>query len=248
MRPCYISSRSGRSSRNGLSSARQSCRVTPPSSEGRTLPQNRRVRKLRVITSALLTIFAIAFGGHITAVPATAASVGGQCYHFQSGLDAICAGDDKNFDYCTPYGWPAYVGNQLGAAMAYLDDVTVLVDTYAPTCGTQTDIGGYLDGSPEYNLRGTTIRGAAVCTKPMHYWGSGTSDQGSMIIHSSLIGTGSQFRKTLCHEIGHFVGLRHYSAPGAIAASCLVTGSSTRSTYSSDEIASINRVYTAVFG
>lgn len=71
---------------------------------------------------------------------------------------------------------------------------------------------------------------------------------GSMIIHSSLIGTGSQFRKTLCHGIGHFVGLRHYSAPGAIAASCLVTGSSTRSTYSSDEIASINRVYTAVFG
>lgn len=181
-------------------------------------------------------------------VPATAASVGGQCYHFQSGLDPICAGDDKNFDYCTPYGWPAYVGNQFGAAMAYLDNVTVLVDTYAPTCGTQTDIGGYLDGSPEYNLRGTNIRGAAVCTKPMHYWGSGTCDQGSMIIHSSLVGTGSQFRKTLCHEIGHFVGLRHYDAPGAIAASCLVSGPSTISTYSSDEIASVNRVYTAVFG
>nr|WP_201469043.1 hypothetical protein [Microbacterium hydrocarbonoxydans] len=139
--------------------------------------------------------------------------------------------------------WPAYVGNQFGAAMAYLDTATVLFDTYAPTCGTQTDIGGYLNGSPEINLRGSSTYGAALCTKPLYGWGGGVCDQGSIIIHSTLTGTTGQFRKTTCHEIGHMVGLRHFPSNGLSVSSCMVSGTSTVSTYYPAEITAVNSWY-----
>ncbi|MFE7846768.1 hypothetical protein ACFUTX_16400 [Microbacterium sp. NPDC057407] len=152
---------------------------------------------------------------------------------------APCFADDANMDYCTPSTYPAAYGNIFVAAMANLDSQTQMYDTYQPTCGTQTDIGGYLNTSPEVNLTGTAIRGIALCTKPLGGWGSTRCDQGSLVINTSLV-SGTQARKTLCHEIGHFTGLYHYSGTSY---SCMVSGSSTTITYSPSEVSLINAKY-----
>lgn len=155
----------------------------------------------------------------------------------------ICYADDANMDFCTAKPWSTVYGNKFMDAMATLDSSTDMYDTYTATCGPHTDIGGWLNSSKEIVLPGTNIRGIALCTKPISGWGKGKCDQGSLVVNTQLTGSGAQFRKTLCHEIGHFAGLHHYSAPSSIAASCMVSGSSTLSHYSTAERAAINARY-----
>lgn len=56
-------------------------------------------------------------------------------------------------------------------------------------------------------------------------------------INTNVITSLSQTRKTMCHEVGHSVGLVHYdSAPsGNPGPSCMISGTSTVSTYSAHE-------------
>lgn len=152
---------------------------------------------------------------------------------------APCYADDANMDYCTPYPWPASTyGNRFGNAMVNLDSQTDMYDTYQATCGPQTDIGGYLNSSPEITLS-PSVRGIALCTKPLNGWGSTRCDQGSMVINANIV-SGAQASKTMCHEIGHFTGLWHYSGT---AYSCMVSGSSTLTSYNSTEVSMINGKY-----
>lgn len=198
----------------------------------------------RTFALILLTTSMVLVGWWFSA-PSARAAFGSSCAENPSwkGTNlAPCFADDANMDYCTPQSYPSGWGNQFGAAMNYLGSSTDMYATYAPVCGAQTDIGGYLDSSPEVWIAGTSIRGIALCTKPLGGWGTGVCDQGSLVAKSSL-GTGGEFRKTMCHEIGHFTGLYHYDAPGAIAASCLVSGSSTVSIYSTTERGLINGRY-----
>lgn len=155
----------------------------------------------------------------------------------------ICHADDANMDYCTNVPWDGAYGHPFVAAMNTLDAQTDMYDTYSASCGTQTDIGGHLNVSKEIRLTNTSIRGIALCTKPIGGWGRGVCDQGSLVVNTALLGTGAQYRKTLCHEIGHFAGLHHFSAPAAIANSCMVSGSATQSGYSAAERQAINGRY-----
>lgn len=151
-----------------------------------------------------------------------------------------CRADDANMDCCTPYAWdPTVWGAPFVAAMMNLDSQTDMYDTYMAPCTSQTDIGGYLDTSPEYpNGIGATTRGLFLCTKKVAS-NSTTCDQGSLVVNTSLLTSYEQRQKTFCHEIGHAAGLTHGSTYGG----CMVSGSSTNVTYSAHHVAHINANY-----
>lgn len=174
------------------------------------------------IASALLVAI-LAFGGVLFSQDRAAAdSFGGSCVY----LETLCRADNSNMDYCTAYPWPTGYGYPFADSMSNLDNQTDMYDTYSSTCGPQTDIGGYLNSSPEWTL-GASSLGIAICTKPIGNWGSGVCDQGSMIINSSLLNTYLKVRKTTCHEVGHFAGLHHDTGEGG----CMVSGYSSNVAY-----------------
>lgn len=73
-----------------------------------------------------------------------------------------CRADDANMDYHTPYAWdPTVWGAPFVAAMMNLDSQTDMYDTYMAPCTSQTDIGGYLDTSPEYPMGSELPPGAS---------------------------------------------------------------------------------------
>lgn len=191
---------------------------------------------MKALPLVVLVALALWFGGGSVPSAARADTFGGACGSGISG--ALCVADDANMDYCTAYPWDVVYGNQFGLAMVNLDAQTDMYDTYRPSCLSNTDIGGYLDRSPEHILPGGTL-GAALCTRSLLGWGNGVCDQGSLIINTSLLTTPSTIRKTLCHEIGHFAGLHHGPAYGG----CMISGLSTQSTYSAHHVAHINAQY-----
>ncbi|MBS1905796.1 MAG: hypothetical protein JST33_04335 [Actinobacteria bacterium] len=139
-----------------------------------------------------------------------------------------CRMDDRNADYCTLYPWQAAQGARFGEAMENLDAQTVLYDTYVSTCAYNTDLGGHISGqSGEYVLDLNTL-GMYLCTKRTP---DGTRcDQASVIFapynpnYSSNTSTKqTQWRNTLCHEVGHGVGLYHNAGEGCMG-SVLATG------------------------
>lgn len=214
--------------------------------------QNVRIPTALLWLGAVAALFLSVLSAPTVATAATsgdsvkAISFGGTCAedpNRRGTNKTICYADDANMDFCTPKPWPTVYGNQLMSAMATLDSQTDMYDTYRATCTGQTDIGGSLNASKEISLVGTDYRGIALCTKPIGGWGKGVCDQGSLVVNTGLTGSGAQFRKTVCHEVGHFAGLHHYSAPGAIAASCMVSGSSTINSYSPAERSAINGRY-----
>lgn len=151
--------------------------------------------------------------------------------------DTGCRADDATMDFCTPYPWPLAWGNPFGYAMQTLDSQTDMVDVYRPTCIPHTDIGGYLNSSPEFpSGLGPGVRGVWACTAKLSAY---VCDRGSLVLNTALLGDPAQRRKTLCHEIGHAAGLSHGSTYGG----CMVSGSSTASTYSSHHVAHINAAY-----
>ncbi|MER7796629.1 hypothetical protein [Microbacterium sp. NPDC096154] len=195
-----------------------------------------------LLLASALALMSLLFAPNVPSASADDVSFGSTCSQHTSGYNAApCFADDANMDFCTAVPWDSTYGNVFMARMAYLDSATDMYDTYTATCGAQTDIGGWLNSSKEIDLRGSTVLGAALCTKPLGGWGNGKCDQGSLVVHSALTGSGAQFAKTMCHEIGHFTGLWHYSSsnPG----SCMVSGASSLTTYSTAERALINGRY-----
>lgn len=184
---------------------------------------------------------------HVALIAAVAAGMtiapGGQAEADDFGTCSSttgCRADDANMDYCTPYPWPvADWGTPFGDAMANLDAQTDMYRTYSNPCGPQTDIGGYLNTSPERpSGLGSTTRGVWICTKRVA-GRTNTCDQGSMVINTALLPDYYQRRKTMCHEIGHAAGLTHTSTYGG----CMVSGSSTNVHYSSHHVSHINAAY-----
>ncbi len=201
-----------------------------------TIPRSAAASKNSLVRfSQIILIAAIAAGFTLVSVPDAKADDFGTC-----SSTTGCRADDANMDYCTPYPWPvADWGTPFGDAMANLDAQTDMYRTYANPCGPQTDIGGYLNTSPERpDGLGSTTRGVWICTKKVAGKPT-TCDQGSMVINTSLLPNYAQRRKTMCHEIGHAAGLTHTSTYGG----CMVSGSSTNITYSSHHVAHINAAY-----
>lgn len=150
-----------------------------------------------------------------------------------------CLTDDRNVDYCTVYPWPvdAY-GSLFGLQMANLNNQSnPLYQTYSPTCGTQTDIGGYIAVSPEFpsGLPAGVIA-ASLCTK-LTAGKATTCDQSTLILGSALAGKSSAVKRhSLCHEIGHIVGLTHGSTYGG----CMTSGLLTLTTYAGHHVTHLN--------
>ena len=195
---------------------------------------------LRRIWLALTAVFVLVGGNLFLASPQSAsADIFATCV-LSTGTG--CLADDANEDFCTVYAWPTTYGNRFMDAMANLDAQTDMYDTYQSTCGAQTDIGGYLNKSKEMTapLDSYTL-GAYSCTKKIA--GSSTvCDQGSLTINTSLLTDATKIRKTLCHEIGHAVGLLHYPM-GTTGVGCMVSWYSSAITYSAHHVSHINAAY-----
>ncbi|WP_133163804.1 hypothetical protein [Cryobacterium zongtaii] len=91
--------------------------------------------------------------------------------------------------------------------MANLDNQTDMYDVYASSCGSQTDIRA--ERTNEYYLPDT--RGSYECVT---FISSGVCDVGRLLVNVERLPDYTQRRKTFCHEVGHSVGLQHYTSIG----------------------------------
>ncbi|MFT4260416.1 hypothetical protein [Microbacterium sp.] len=133
-------------------------------------------------------------------------------------------------DYCTVEPWDPVIGQRFGEAMVNLDNQTDLYDTYMNPCGTQTDLGGHINGNTGEVELSDSILGQYICTKKLSK--NARCDQASLIfnIGSSWLQASTwgwnatqlanARRNVLCHEIGHAVGLYHNTGVGG----CMTSG------------------------
>lgn len=118
--------------------------------------------------------------------------------------------DDLNQDYCTTLAWPTEWGYPFVDAMVNLDSQTEMYDTYSASCGSQTDLRGIRSTDA---FLGFGVRGSYQCTK--FITANYRCDQGELRVNIDVLTDYTQRRKTFCHEIGHSVGLAHYTSAGS---------------------------------
>jgi hypothetical protein len=92
-------------------------------------------------------------------------------------------------------------------AMISLDNQTDMYDEYASACGSQTDVRGERSN----NIYMPNLRGSYQC---VGFVSAGICDVGQLLVNVDLLTDYTQRRKTFCHEVGHSVGLEHYTSAG----------------------------------
>ncbi len=149
---------------------------------------------------------AIAFGTLIAsllvATPASADPFAG------GPPDSGYRADNLGQDYCTITAWPLDWGTPFVDAMISLDNQTDMYDEYASACGPQTDI----KAERVNNSVMAGSRGSYLC---LTLTSAGRCDVGRLRVNVDALTDYTQRRKTLCHEVGHSVGLPHYTSRGS---------------------------------
>ena len=116
--------------------------------------------------------------------------------------------DNPGHDYCTIAAWPLDWGTPFVDAMISLDNQTDMYDTYSSSCGSQTDV----QGERSSNAYMPGIRGSYMC---LTFVAAGVCDTARLQMNVDLLTDYTQRRKTFCHEVGHSVGLEHYTSAGS---------------------------------
>ena len=187
----------------------------------RPVRRHRRLRRLAVVALSAVAALGVA-------VPAGADPFGLDTPTFnEPGVGAIPDNFDHTYCFDGP-GWTASHMSVVHTQMVNLDTQTSYFDTFPPQppCFEQTDLWFQVTVLPA----GT--RGDWSC----RWWGlgaDGLANTGDERCASALIRMSSdpavltsdhQRRKTICHEIGHSVGLAHGTDTTTFWDDCMVSG------------------------
>ena len=144
--------------------------------------------------------------------------------------------DNGWHDYCTSLSYPATWTTPIDDAMRYLDSSTVMTTFSQATCANWTDAQFRVLSNAEM---GSQTRGATQCMDNQLDPISHICGGASIFLKSSLLTSYGQRRKTICHEVGHSVGLTH----SLTTTDCMISGSSTVDWYGTHHLAHINATY-----
>lgn len=126
------------------------------------------------------------------------------------GGEAGLLADSLVHDYCRG-SIPGAQWDDAQAAMVYLDDATDLIDSHSNICYTHTDVR--FDGGAGITDRG--VWSCLVVTSPGVCGANRVQINNTVIVNNSPAGTAqNNLTKTVRHEVGHSVGLRHYKTAG----------------------------------
>jgi hypothetical protein len=125
--------------------------------------------------------------------------------------------DTGNHNYCysTTYYPRAEVRTEITNSMVYMNDNTDAKRSYHSTCDTAGD------GQTDVVWRQQAPTGGAIGTASCSVkWASGRCDRYEVRLNVTLIrekysseaNRNRQYRKTSCHELGHTLGLDHYTS------------------------------------
>lgn len=124
--------------------------------------------------------------------------------------------DSKDVWYCIHPDITSSQADHIHLAMQYMDSATNLYDISSGSCGTSTDIWFFTSSAPG-GMAGA--RGHAGCAAPL---GFGVCDvawisysPGQIFLESTdSFNYLANLSKTLRHEVGHVLGLRHSNGGG----------------------------------
>ena len=126
--------------------------------------------------------------------------------------------DNHDHDYCWSDGFTGSIRTTAIQAMAYLESSTDFAGGSLQDCNSGTDI--YFQRERLENKRGDY--------KCFDRGSGNICDRARVRITSSIfVLPASQWRKTICHEVGHSAGATHHDRDWG----CMVSGSSTAETY-----------------
>lgn len=152
-------------------------------------------------------------------------------------VDTGAKADNGWHDYCTVYSWVPSWQQPLDDAMARLSSQTVMTTHWqSGGCSNWMDVQARVSNSTEM---GSALRGSTTCVTGQFDALNVVCGGAAVLLNADLLTDYGQRRKTICHEVGHTVGLSHSST----ATDCMISGSSTVDWYGSHHIAHINGAY-----
>jgi len=132
-------------------------------------------------------------------------------------------------------------------SMATVESETIVDTVYQSTCKNTTDVVWLLD----HGVLASNVFGQTTCD---HYRPDiMRCDQWNVQLNTDLISASKyptqQKRQTVCHELGHTLGVSHYPAPGsAISPPTYPSGDSGYSCMRSGEVTSISTNWFKTYG